>query len=125
VFLFFPVSFPLAKLLDKCLGKHHELCALSVNDFKKLLEHKQLTTRPDQDDSLSSHQLPLIYEAMDLSKLRVKDFSAPLDQVCSLSDQDLLDAKCLDAICRHEFRRIPLYRGADPSALYSVLLTKG
>lgn len=121
--LFFPISFPLSKLLDKCLGKHTKESTLSMDDLKKFLELKRLQERPELPESLTYDELQIISGVADIGGEQVRDYVVPLSRVFSLSDQAVLDANCLKNICNRNFRRIPVYKGSEPSALYYAIET--
>mmetsp|Transcript_26001 Transcript_26001/g.46011 ORF Transcript_26001/g.46011 Transcript_26001/m.46011 type:complete len:388 (-) Transcript_26001:28-1191(-) len=121
--LFFPISFPLSKLLDMCLGKHNKQSSLSVEDLKMFLELKRHERRPEVPNCLSCNELNFISGVTDIGSRPVKDFVIPLNRVFALSDQAQLNRECLKQIGEKSYKRIPIFKGEDPSALYTVLNT--
>mmetsp|Transcript_4800 Transcript_4800/g.8955 ORF Transcript_4800/g.8955 Transcript_4800/m.8955 type:complete len:430 (+) Transcript_4800:887-2176(+) len=128
MYVFSPISYPLALLLDKILGTAPTTTNFTSEDLRKLLILHQYTyeNRPTStnDKGLSPAQIQMINGAIDLRKQVVSDFMISTDNVFSLSDELLLDDDALVMIRKKGYSRIPIYAGRDPSSIYSILLSK-
>jgi CBS domain containing-hemolysin-like protein len=127
MYLFFPISYPVAMLLDKCLGESPST-AFTSDDLRNLLVLHQHTYEKRQslseDKGLSEEQLQMINGAIDLRKQLVSDVMIPIDEVFSISNELLLDDQTLVMIREKGFSRIPVYKGSDPADIYAVFLSK-
>lgn len=127
MYVFSPISYPIALLLDKAMGTAPTTTNFTSEDLRKLLVLHQYTyeNRPQSSDrGLSPEQLKMINGAIDMRKQVVSDFMIPIDKVFALSDELLLDDDALAMIKKKGYSRIPIYGGSDPSNIYSILLSK-
>lgn len=127
MYLFSPISYPVAKLLDKVLGIAPSTTNFTSEDLRKLLvlhQNSYETSHSSSDRGLNSAQLQVIKGTMDLSKLKVSEFMVPIDKVFAVSDDLVMDDDALRLIKARNFSRVPVFSGVVPSNSYAVLLTK-
>lgn len=114
----YPVSKPLALLLDRLVGvegKHlHTRAELGL----LISEHKIA-----DESELDEDEVEIIRSALQLSEKTVKDIMQPIEDVFWLSQTAMLDAKTVDKITARGYSRIPIFDD-DLSQCYGVLLMK-
>lgn len=118
--LTYPVSKPLALLLDRMLGpgeRHHlhtraEL-GLIIN------EHKMY----DDDSELDEDEVEIIQAALQLSNKTVKEIMRPIKNVYWLTQDATLDEKTVDEIKSRGYSRVPVF-DKGLAQCYGVLLMK-
>jgi metal transporter CNNM len=128
MYLFFPISYPIALLLDRCLGESPTTTAFTSDDLRNLLVLHQHTYETRQslsgDKGLTDAQMLMINGAIDLRNQLVSDVMIPIDKVFSISSELLLDDQTLAMIREKGFSRIPVYKGSDPADIYAVFFSK-
>ena len=130
--IFFPICYPIAKLLDCLLGTHSKN-RYKNNDLKILLDlHVRdklgQVEEHDHDHSevggLVPGQMKMIHGAIDMKTSIVSEHMIPIENVYTISTNDVLDAPKFREIRESGFSRVPVYRGDDPKNLVGVLLIK-
>jgi CBS domain containing-hemolysin-like protein len=125
LWVFFPIAWPIARLLDLCLGSHGEDSSSGSGGryerakLKALLRHHR-----ELGDSMEAHrqtdaavsflgiakdQLEIMQGALDLRTTTCGDACVPLDQVYMLGKKDKLDQGTLADILAKGFSRVPIY----------------
>ena len=119
--LTFPISWPLAKLLDWLLGEQHGA----------LLRRAQLTAFVDLHaekeqwgGELTVDETNVITGALKLSAKPAVLAMTPLDKVFMLPRDLVLDRAVLQQILESGFSRIPVHEPGDPSDLLGVVIVK-
>lgn len=114
--ILFPVSYPIAKALDKILG--HELPTISSKrKLSKIIEHAQKHGIIDKDEN------KVLYGGITYSDMTVKEVMTPLHKVYMLKTEDVLDKKTLQVIYDEGYSRIPVYKNRR-SNIVGILYVK-
>ena len=117
-FVTYPLSKPLADMLDKYVG--HEPHRLHTRAELGMLmdEHKMFDGSELDDD-----EVEIIQSALQLSEKTVKDIMQPMEEVFWLSIDDTLDEATVDEITERGFSRVPIF-SRDLTTCHGVLLMK-
>jgi len=119
--LFFPIAYPIAKLLDRIFG-HRAKEHRSSEDLKMLVSMH--TVSDETGDGLSPKQVEMIHGAIDASTETVGPHSIPLHSVFRVSANTELTKANVRAIVRSGFSRVPVHKDNEPDTLLGVLLVK-
>ncbi|KAJ4963622.1 hypothetical protein NE237_023561 [Protea cynaroides] len=118
--LFFPVAYPISKLLDWMLGKGHSV----------LLRRAELETFVDfhgneagKGGDLTHDETTIIAGALQLTEKTAKDAMTPISKAFSLDLDDALDLETLNMIMATGHSRVPIYTG-NPSNIIGLILVK-
>lgn len=102
IFVSYPVSKPLEKLLDRLVGgedrrlhTRHELGLIISDHFG------------DQSE-IDDDEVEIVRNALQLSEKRVGSIMTPIDKVYYITDDEIVDAKKIDEIKLRNFSRIPI-----------------
>ncbi|CED83943.1 Predicted membrane protein, contains two CBS domains [Phaffia rhodozyma] len=101
MYLFSPIAWPIAKLLDFCLGENEE------------------HVKPLRDDEIT-----ILNGVLSLNSTQVQDIMTPIKDVMTLSSDVLLDHAKIDEIILSGFSRIPIHEPGRPRAFIGMLLVK-
>ena len=119
--LTFPVSYPLARLLDRLLGEQHGA----------LLRRPQLTAFVDLHaensewgGELSIDETNVITGALKLSAKPAAFAMTPLDKVFMLPQDLALGRAELQSILESGFSRIPVHEAGDPGHILGMIIVK-
>lgn len=114
----YPVSKPLAMLLDKMLGHegHHLHSRAELGMI--ISEHKI-----GDESELDEDEVEIIQSALQLSEKTIKDIMRPIKDVYWLRQNAILDDKTVDEIKSRGHSRIPVF-DKDLTQCYGVLLMK-
>ncbi|XP_077247428.1 CBS domain protein with a domain protein (DUF21) isoform X2 [Tasmannia lanceolata] len=118
--VFFPISYPISKLLDLLLGKE---------DFV-LLRRAELKTYVDMHGNeagnggeLTRDETNIITGALDLTTKTAKDAMTSISETFSLDINAKLDVDTIGLIMRKGHSRIPIYVGS-PTNIIGLILVK-
>lgn len=116
--LFWPVSFPIAKMLDLALG----------SELPKIYSHKELmdiiSEHEDSEHStIDADEERIMHGALQFSHLSVKEVMTPKDLVVSFPVTQKLTEAFFTTVTEHGFSRLPVYEG-DPCNIVGVLYVK-
>lgn len=118
--LFFPISYPISKLLDSILGKGH----------KTLFRRAELKTLVDfhgdeagKGGELTRYETTIIGGALELTKKTASQAMTPIEDVFALSVNDKLDMKTMRMIIARGHSRVPIYAG-EKENIIGLLLVK-
>lgn len=116
--LTYPVSWPLARLLDRLVG--HEGHHLHTRAELGLIisEHKI-----GDESELDEGEVEIIQSALQLSEKTIKDIMQPIKKVYWLTQDAVLDARTVDQITEHGYSRVPIF-DRRLTQCYGVLLMK-
>ncbi|XXG45625.1 hypothetical protein AAC387_Pa02g0664 [Persea americana] len=121
LFLFFPVAYPISKMLDWLLGKGHAV----------LLRRAELKTFVDfhgneagKGGDLTHDETTIIAGALELTEKTAKDAMTPISKAFSLDLDGVLDVQTLNSIMTNGHSRVPVYVG-EPSNIIGLILIKG
>ncbi|XP_077233333.1 methyltransferase, putative (DUF21) isoform X2 [Tasmannia lanceolata] len=120
LFLFFPVAYPISKMLDWLLGKGHAV----------LLRRAELKTFVDfhgneagKGGDLTHDETTIIAGALELTEKTAKDAMTPISKAFSLDLDGILDEQTLNSIMTKGHSRVPVYVG-NPSNIIGLILVK-
>jgi len=104
MFLLFPVSWPVSKLLDKILG--HD-----KSTYYRRAELKELVSIHGAAASLTVDECTIIKGALDMKSKIVSDCMTPLKSVFMLPIESKLDVDTILNIIQEGHSRIPIFKG--------------
>lgn len=122
--IFFPVSYPIAKLLDKIFGHGHSK-KLKNDDLKALVAiHESNAIGPSDKTGLGAGQIKIIHGAIDLHKEIVRNHMIPFDKVFMLSTNTVLNKSTFTLIMEQGYSRVPIYNADVKNDILGILLVK-
>lgn len=104
MFLTFPLSFPISKLLDFLLGEEIR----TVYNRKRLMEFIRVTK--DYND-LHNEEVDIISGALELTKKTVADVMTKINDVFMVPITSVLNFETVSEIIKQGYSRIPVYDG--------------
>ncbi|KAK3231609.1 hypothetical protein Dsin_003490 [Dipteronia sinensis] len=120
LFLFYPVSYPISKVLDWMLGKGHGV----------LLRRAELKTfvnfhgnEAGKGGDLTHDETTIIAGALELTEKTAKDAMTPITKAFSLDLDATLNLDTLNAIMTMGHSRVPVYSG-NPTNIIGLILVK-
>lgn len=116
--ILFPLTWPLARVLDKILGK--EIGTLySKNEFKKLVEmHRNAT-------DIKNKEANILSGALDFGTRQVHEIMTPIEHVYMLEVHRKLDFSTLSEIFKSGYSRIPVFdETKEMDSVVGLLITK-
>ncbi len=152
--LFYPVAFPISKLLDYWFGEEDNgnitraeleaLVILQSEEHKELLSrHNDITSESSFDvdiesaaqsvqinenkenlGKLSSQEVRLMTGILKSSHKKVREAMIPIEHVCMLSSSTKIHAKSLRDIQESGFSRIPVFKHDMLKCILGYLLVK-
>lgn len=106
IFIFYPISWPLAKSLDKLLGA--ELPTVwSKHELKEIIKYHE----DSPQSSLDSDEERIILGALSFSEKTAADVMTPRIIVFALDEETVINEKIISVIKKQGFTRIPVYSG--------------
>lgn len=124
---FWPISYPLSKLLDCFFGHHQKVKKLRNEDLKTLITlHHSFSRKRDERSfsGLVTGQINIIHGTIDLRQKTVKDCMIPIERVFSMSEEIVLDKRTLKAAVKQGYSRVPVYAAGDMNKILGILLMK-
>lgn len=136
--LFYPIAFPISKVLDFWFGEEEDSGSISRKELEALVilqgdEHKRLTRQNTLNyggengshvEGLSTHEVQLMTGILKLSKMIVKDAMIAVEKVCMVSSATKLNKKSLQDILESGFSRIPVYFKQNKCHILGYMLVK-
>ncbi|KAF9361762.1 hypothetical protein BGX34_006939 [Mortierella sp. NVP85] len=119
MYLFSPVAYPIAMLLDSWLGVHHGT-TYRRTELKTLVSLHQV----DRIGELTDDEVTIIASVLDLKEKPISAVMTPLDDVFTLSENAILNEQLMEEIVSAGYSRIPIYRDDDPTNFIGMLLVK-
>lgn len=116
-----PVAWPTAKLLDYLLGEDHGTVYKKAG-LKTLVDLHQ--TMGDAGHQLNSDEVTIISAVLDLKEKSVGTIMTPMDDVFTLSADDVLDEETMDLILSQGYSRIPIHAPDNDKDFIGMLLVK-
>ncbi|KAI5656057.1 hypothetical protein M9H77_24850 [Catharanthus roseus] len=120
LWIFFPVAYPISKVLDWMLGKGHAI----------LLRRAELKTFVDfhgneagKGGDLTHDETTIIAGALEMTEKRAKDAMTPISKAFSLDLDGTLTLEKLNAIMTMGHSRVPVYY-KDPTNIIGLILVK-
>ncbi|TKY45270.1 DUF21 domain-containing protein [Spatholobus suberectus] len=117
--VFFPIAYPLSKLLDWLFGKGHT--ALLGRAELKTLVHLH-ANEAGKGGELSLHETTIIAGALDLTQKTAIDAMTPISETFSLDINSKLDMYTMGLIMSKGHSRIPVYSGKQTNIVGIILV---
>ncbi|KAG1814307.1 uncharacterized protein BJ212DRAFT_1482054 [Suillus subaureus] len=140
MYLFAPVAYPIAKILDRALGVH-DAHTYKKAELKSFLQFHRTGQEPLRDD-----EIDILNGVLELSSKNVEMVVTPicvgisdnsfcwalstyggcslLQDVVMLSSDTILDHSTIDAILASGYSRFPVHKPGNPLAFVGLLLIK-
>lgn len=118
MYLFAPVAYPIAKILDRVLGVHNGHTYKKA-ELKSFLQLHRTGQEPLRDDEIG-----ILNGVLELSSKNVETIMTPICDVVMLSSDTILDHSTIDAILTSGYSRIPVHKPGNPFAFEGLLLIK-
>ncbi|KAG0705238.1 hypothetical protein DFH29DRAFT_908285 [Suillus ampliporus] len=118
MYLFAPVAYPTAKLLDYVLGQN-EAHTYKKAELKSFLQFHRTGEEPLRDDEIS-----ILNGVLELNTKHVEAIMTPIKDVVTLSSDAILDHAKVDAILTSGYSRFPVHEPGNPLAFRGILLIK-
>ncbi|KAG1756153.1 hypothetical protein EDD22DRAFT_1044679 [Suillus occidentalis] len=109
MYLFAPIAYPTAKLLDYVLGQN-EGHTYKKAELKSFLQFHRTGEEPLRDDEIS------------ILNGNVETIMTPIKDVVTLSSDTILDHTTVDAILTSGYSRFPIHEPGNPLAFKGLLL---
>ncbi|KAG1739572.1 hypothetical protein EDB19DRAFT_1710872 [Suillus lakei] len=118
MYLFAPIAYPTAKLLDYVLGQN-EGHTYKKAELKSFLQFHRTGEEPLRDDEIS-----ILNGVLELNTKNVETIMTPIKDVVTLSSDTILDHTTVDAILTSGYSRFPIHEPGNPLAFHGLLLIK-
>ncbi|KAF5346076.1 hypothetical protein D9756_010834 [Leucocoprinus leucothites] len=118
MYLFAPIAWPIAKLLDWILGAN-EQHTYKKAELKSFLQFHRTGEEPLRDDEIN-----ILNGVLELNTKNVETIMTPLKDTVVLSADAILDHKAVDAILLSGYSRFPVHEPGNPLAFIGLLLVK-
>ncbi|PWA93590.1 hypothetical protein CTI12_AA069430 [Artemisia annua] len=120
VWVWFPVAYPISKVLDWILGKGHASLFRRA-ELKTLVDFHG--NKAGKGGSLSLHETTIIGGALELTSKTARDAMTPLSEAFSVDIDAKLDKNLMDLIIEKGYSRVPVYYD-QPANIIGALLVK-
>ncbi|KAL4400223.1 cell agglutination protein Mam3 [Malassezia pachydermatis] len=114
-----PIAWPIAKLLDYCLGEDHGTTYRKAELKTFVSLHQQIGTEILKDDEVT-----IIRAVLDLNEKTLRDVMTPIDDVYTLPVDHVLDEDGVDELVQSGYSRVPIHEPKRPDAILGMLLVK-
>ncbi|KAI0757520.1 hypothetical protein C8Q80DRAFT_1091595 [Daedaleopsis nitida] len=118
MYLFAPIAWPIAKLLDWVLG-HNEANTYKKAELRSFLAFHRQGEEPLRDDEIS-----ILNGVLELNNKKVEQIMTPIKDVVTISADRVLDHDTVDWLLRSGYSRIPVHRIGHPTRYLGILLVK-
>jgi len=118
MYIFSPIAWPIAKLLDWVLGGD-EANTYKKAELKSFLQFHREGQEPLRDDEIS-----ILNGVLSLNDKKVSQIMTPIEDVVTLSSDAILDHKRVDAILTSGYSRFPIHEPGKPTSFVGLLLIK-
>ena len=122
MFIFFPISYPIAKLLDCILGDDHSK-KFKNDDLKALVSLHEVSDSHNKS-GLGIGQVNIIHGAIDLQKEIVKNHMIPITKVFMMQSDVVINNDVLTEILKKGHSRVPIYNCDNQSDILGILHIK-
>ena len=118
IFIFYPVSWPIAKVLAYFLG-HEMPTVYSHHDIMDIVS--------ELEDSVYSHidedEERIVHGALQFSHLQVREIMTPANEVVSFDENQKLTEEFFEEVADHGYSRLPIFSG-NKENIVGVLFVK-
>ncbi|KAG8220684.1 hypothetical protein J3R82DRAFT_2972 [Butyriboletus roseoflavus] len=118
MYVFAPIAWPIAKLLDHVLGVN-EAHTYKKAELKSFLQFHRTGEEPLRDDEIS-----ILNGVLELNTKNVETIMTPIKDVVTLCVDTVMDHATVDAILNSGYSRIPIHEPGEPLAFRGLLLVK-
>ncbi|KZV75231.1 DUF21-domain-containing protein [Peniophora sp. CONT] len=118
MYLFSPIAWPTAKLLDWVLGAS-EAHTYKKAELKSFLQFHRHGEEPLRDDEIS-----ILNGVLELNTKTVESIMTPLSDVVTLSSDTIIDKEKIDRLLTSGYSRFPVHEPDQPLAFVGTLLIK-
>ncbi|KAJ7776344.1 hypothetical protein B0H16DRAFT_1506412 [Mycena metata] len=118
MYLFSPIAYPIAKLLDWVLGTN-ETHTYKKAELKSFLQFHRTGEEPLRDDEIS-----ILNGVLELNTKNVESIMTPMRDVVTLSADAILDEELVEKILLSGYSRFPVHEPEDPDSFIGLLLIK-
>ncbi|KAH6677294.1 hypothetical protein B0J14DRAFT_615527 [Halenospora varia] len=122
MYLMSPIAWPTAKLLDYLLGADHGTIYKKAGLKTLVSLHMSLGKTPGE--KLTQDEVTIITAVLDLKATPVKSVMTPIENVHTMSSDDVLDEKTVDDILAKGYSRIPVHAPDNPTNFIGMLLVR-
>jgi len=128
MFITWPLSFPISKVLDFVLGENKEIYfrKAQLKDLVKLSFESQTTREilaaTQEDELLTEHEFKIIQGALALKETSVTKKMTQIDDVFMLDSKRKLDQATMKEIKEHGNSRVPVYREKRENIIGIILV---
>ncbi|KAL0950526.1 hypothetical protein HGRIS_007334 [Hohenbuehelia grisea] len=118
MWLFAPVAWPIAKLLDWVLGAN-ETHTYKKAELKSFLQFHRTGEEPLRDDEIN-----ILNGVLELSNKKLEQIMTPMKDAVTISTELILDHKMVDHLLTSGYSRFPVHEPDDKLAFVGFLLIK-
>ncbi|KAK6992934.1 hypothetical protein R3P38DRAFT_3224301 [Favolaschia claudopus] len=118
MYIFAPIAYPIAKLLDAVLGigESHTYKKAELKSFLQFHRHGE---EPLRDDEIG-----ILNGVLELNTKHVEEIMTPMKDVVTLSASATLDPKLVETILLSGYSRFPVHEPNNPDSFVGLLLIK-
>ncbi|KAF7331375.1 hypothetical protein MKEN_00015300 [Mycena kentingensis (nom. inval.)] len=115
MYIFAPIAYPIARLLDLLLGadSEHRYQKAQLKSFLQL--HRA---------TLANAELGILQGALELGEKTVEEIMTPMRDVMTLAADAVLDDRLMETILRSGYSRFPVHIPGEPKRFVGLLLVK-
>jgi len=118
MYLFAPVAWPIAKLLDYILGAGEE------NTYKKAELKSFLQFHRHGEEPLRDDEISILNGVLELNTKTVVEIMTSMKDVVTLSADTIMDHAMVDKILMSGYSRFPVHEPGNPTSFIGMLLIK-
>ncbi|KAJ6623204.1 hypothetical protein B0H10DRAFT_2011652 [Mycena sp. CBHHK59/15] len=119
MYLFAPLAWPIAKLLDWALGAGDHGHTYKKAELKSFLAFHRTGEEPLREDEIG-----ILNGVLELSAKSVEGIMTPMKDVVTLSADAILDDQLVETILLSGYSRFPVHEPGQPDAFIGLLLIK-
>lgn len=118
MYIFAPIAWPIAKLLDYVLGANEQ------NTYKKAELKSFLQFHRTGEEPLRDDEITILNGVLELNNRKVDQIMTPINDVVVLSADTILDHSMVDSIMLSGYSRFPIHEPGNTTAFIGLLLIK-
>ena len=119
MYILYPISYPIAKLLDRALGEDHGTTYKKAGLKSLVSLHRNFGI-----ERLNEDEVTIISAVLDLKDKPVGSIMTPMQDVYTLPADRIMDESTMDEILNAGYSRIPIYSPNNPTDFIGMLLVK-
>jgi metal transporter CNNM len=118
IFVWYPIAWPIAKILDHTLGSEMP----TIYSHRELMEI--ISEHEDSEHSfIDEDEERIAHGALTFSHRRAREVMTPVDQVVSYDEHQKLTEAFFEEVNEHGYSRLPIYSG-KPENIVGILYVK-